>query len=118
MTEPRIKAEPEILPSPDPNSINFGSIGSAAPAKPSPASRVFQGLGAPMSEPEWRRCNGEDKLKTVKVKEQAAKDAVTFFQHQLLPTLKTHLPLNVSCQPRIEKIGKFLQFPPNVSVFS
>lgn len=55
---------------------------------------------------QWRECGDEERLKRVQIKEFAANNA-HLSMRKMLETLTTHLPMNPSCQPRIDKISKF-----------
>jgi hypothetical protein len=67
---------------------------------------LFETLAA---EPEWRRCEGAERLKQVNIKEFAAENAYLALR-KILQTLSLHLASNASCQPRIDKIRRF-SFP-------
>jgi hypothetical protein len=55
-------------------------------------------------DPDWKRCENEDRFKRVRIKEQAARNAVLALK-KMQNTLQLHLLANSSCQTRIDKIG-------------
>jgi hypothetical protein len=76
-------------------------------AKPAPKPLI--------PDPNWKQCERENRLERVKIKEQAARMAVSALK-KMLNTLSRHLLASPLCQTRIDKIRKGLPCLLHISV--
>jgi len=55
-------------------------------------------------DPDWKRCESDERLKRVRIKEQAVKKGASALK-EIAKTLKQHSPAIPACKLRISKIG-------------
>jgi hypothetical protein len=104
MAPSKPKREPDATPPPRKGLGIFTD--DTVKSAPQASSFAKEATASLIPAAHWRECGEEERLKRVQIKEFAAKNA-HFSMRKMLETLITHLPLNPSCQPRIDKISKF-----------
>jgi hypothetical protein len=92
MSAPHLKVEASPTPTKDTSTLST----MTSNMEPVPSLPV----------PEWRRYDGDNRLKRIQIKEMAVKNGAAIL-NEMRQSLDKHLHANESCQPRIAKIGKY-----------
>jgi len=80
---------------PDPDTIGISGVNDSF-TKPAIVPLI--------PDPDWKRCESEERLKRVRIKEQAVKKAVSALK-EMITTFKQHSIPIPACKQRINKIG-------------
>ena len=101
----KIKREADLTPPPRKGLGSFQNDPETIGTSSASGSFTKKAMESLIPDPDWKVCEGEDRLHRVRIKEQAAKLAVSALR-KMSTTLKMHLLANPSCQTRIDKIRK------------
>jgi hypothetical protein len=113
MAPSKFKREPNLTPPPRKGFSVFYEDTYTPPSKASSSTK--KATPSLIPDANWRGCKHEERIKRVRIKELAAKNAHLSFQ-KMLTTLGLHLSANASCQPRIDKISECLIIMRKLSV--